>query len=366
MQLTQRLVLAGAAALIIGCSSTAQRPPRDLAGGATVPQVLPAAERARIADGAIRRDLGYLETLQARIKALNDAGEPAGGYALAKAQCWLEWSLDEYHDNDRTGAIEEAASESLQIIDALERGQSPELGTRIVATSTRLREDLWTRAQQARERAEFQPPRRCANVSTACLEVKLVEAGHDFRETGWRHARAALMEAEQLAERATAELRDCAPLPPPPPAAPLDGDDDGDGIANSRDQCANTPPPSRVDSVGCEIKAEIRLPGVNFETNKATLLAGSSAVLDDAAATLKRYPELRIEIAGHTDAGGSDAYNLALSQRRAAAVRDYLLRAGVANALTARGYGESQPLADNRSDAGRQQNRRVVLRILSE
>jgi outer membrane protein OmpA-like peptidoglycan-associated protein len=365
MQLTQRLVLAGATALIIGCSSTAQRPPRDLAGGAAVPKVLPAAEPARMTDGAIRRDLGYLESLQARIKALNDAGEPAGGYALAKAQCWLEWSLDEYHDNDRTGAIEEAAGESLKIIDALERGQSPELATRIVATSTRLREDLWARAQQAREHAGFQPPRRCANVSTACLEVKLVEAGHDYRETGWRHARAALIEAEQLAELGAAELRDCAPLPPPP-VAPLDGDDDGDGISNSRDQCANTPPPARVDSVGCEIKAEIRLPGVNFETNRATLLPGSSSVLDDAVATLKRYPQLRIEVAGHTDASGSDAYNLALSQRRAAAVRDYLLRAGVANALTARGYGESQPLADNRSDAGRLQNRRVVLRILSE
>ncbi|MCS6948162.1 MAG: OmpA family protein, partial [Steroidobacteraceae bacterium] len=78
----------------------------------------------------------------------------------------------------------------------------------------------------------------------------------------------------------------------------------------------------------------------------------------------KRHPELRIEVAGHTDDRGSDAYNLDLSQRRAEAVRDYLAKAGVANPLSARGYGESQPIASNADAAGRAQNRRVVLRVL--
>jgi OOP family OmpA-OmpF porin len=88
-------------------------------------------------------------------------------------------------------------------------------------------------------------------------------------------------------------------------------------------------------------------------------------VLDGAVATLARYPQLRIEVAGHTDSRGADAYNRALSQRRADAVRAYLAEKGASNELTSRGYGEGQPIADNRTDAGRQQNRRVVLRILN-
>ncbi|MCS7001538.1 MAG: OmpA family protein [Dehalococcoidia bacterium] len=71
-----------------------------------------------------------------------------------------------------------------------------------------------------------------------------------------------------------------------------------------------------------------------------------------------------MEVAGHTDSRGSDAYNLALSQRRAETVLKYLTDNGVTNTLRARGYGERQPVASNRDEAGRAQNRRVVLRIL--
>jgi OOP family OmpA-OmpF porin len=81
-------------------------------------------------------------------------------------------------------------------------------------------------------------------------------------------------------------------------------------------------------------------------------------------ATLKRYPDLRIEVAGHTDSRGAEAYNQDLSERRANAVATYLRDAGVTNSVSARGYGESQPVASNDTDEGRQQNRRVVLRVL--
>ena len=77
-------------------------------------------------------------------------------------------------------------------------------------------------------------------------------------------------------------------------------------------------------------------------------------VLEGAIATLKRYPELNIEVAGHTDSRGSDAYNLDLSARRAETVLKYLQDGGVSNALTSRGYGERQPIASNNTDDGRQ------------
>ena len=129
--------------VLAACSGGPQRPPRDLAG-APVPQQLPVAERGRITDGAVRRDFSYIESLQQRIRALNERGVPAGGYALAKAQCWLEWSLDEYHDQDRTGVIEEAAGESRKIIEALAAlaAEGATKGARI-ALSLRLFTQVW-------------------------------------------------------------------------------------------------------------------------------------------------------------------------------------------------------------------------------
>ena len=83
------------------------------------------------------------------------------------------------------------------------------------------------------------------------------------------------------------------------------------------------------------------------------------------AATLYKNPDVRVEVAGHTDDQGSAGYNQGLSERRAKTVRDYLIKLGIAEErLTWRGYGEAEPIADNSTGDGREQNRRVVLRIL--
>lgn len=151
-----------------------------------------------------------------------------------------------------------------------------------------------------------------------------------------------------------------APPPPPPPA-----DTDGDGVLDPQDQCPGTPPGVAVDALGCERKGSITLEGVNFELNSADLTVDSRPALDRVASDLKKYPRLKIELQGHTDSSGSDAYNLKLSQRRADAVTGYLVNAGVPQAqVTSRGYGETQPIADNKSPDGRAQNRRVVMKVL--
>jgi OmpA-OmpF porin, OOP family len=142
-------------------------------------------------------------------------------------------------------------------------------------------------------------------------------------------------------------------------------DSDGDGVVDGQDKCPDTPKGDRVDSVGCSFKDEIKLPGVVFETNKADLLPESIPVLEGAIATLKRYADLKIQVAGHTDSRGSDAYNLDLSARRAATVLKFLQDGGVTNDISSRGYGERQPVANNNTEEGRQQNRRVVLRVLN-
>ncbi len=142
----------------------------------------------------------------------------------------------------------------------------------------------------------------------------------------------------------------------------LDGDNDG--VVDRLDECPDSAPGVQVDIKGCEIKEEITLQGVNFESNSDRLLPGATRVLDDAVATLKKNPTIKFEVSGHTDSDGAADYNESLSARRATTVHDYLANNGIAeDRMTVRGYGESQPIADNSTSAGKAQNRRVVLRI---
>jgi len=143
-------------------------------------------------------------------------------------------------------------------------------------------------------------------------------------------------------------------------------DGDGDGILDNVDQCPTTPAGDRVDSKGCSLPAVFNLIGVNFDTAKDTLRPEASVILDEAVAILKRYPGLKVEIAGHTDSAGSDDANQKLSQQRATAVMNYFIDKGVeAGRMSAKGYGEVLPIADNAAATGRSKNRRVELRSLN-
>lgn len=153
--------------------------------------------------------------------------------------------------------------------------------------------------------------------------------------------------------------------PPPPPPPPPNPDLDGDGVPNERDKCPNTRPGAVVDLDGCEVEAVIELQGVYFDFDKATIKPEGKVVLNEAAALLQKHERVVVEVAGHTDSTGSDAYNQGLSERRANAVKDYLTSKGVkASRLTARGYGESRPVASNDTKEGRAENRRVELIVL--
>jgi outer membrane protein OmpA-like peptidoglycan-associated protein len=151
-------------------------------------------------------------------------------------------------------------------------------------------------------------------------------------------------------------------------------DSDGDGVCDGIDQCPGTAKGLTVDAKGCpppppppayipEAKKELVLDKIFFETNSATLKPESSETLDKVAESLKNFPDVNIQVAGHTDNTGSAAYNMKLSDKRAKAVMDYLVSKGVpASQLTAKGYGLTEPVADNKTAEGRAQNRRVGLR----
>ena len=141
-------------------------------------------------------------------------------------------------------------------------------------------------------------------------------------------------------------------------------DSDGDGVKDYQDDCPNTPAGVVVDSRGCPIKNEIVLTinHVEFAFDSAELDAESRSALDAAVAVIKSHDSVSMDLIGHTDSKGSDAYNQKLSERRARAAVAYLVSKGVrADQLTAVGRGESSPVASNDTDAGRARNRRVEL-----
>lgn len=154
-----------------------------------------------------------------------------------------------------------------------------------------------------------------------------------------------------------------------PPAAPVvQTDSDGDGVYDAVDDCPGTLEGLKVDAKGCAVETEgqsIVLKGVTFLPGSATLTEEAKSVLDTAAAALSGQADLKVELGGHTDAQGRDDANMALSQRRAESARQYLIGKGIdAARLSAKGYGETQPIATNDTPAGRAENRRVEFKVI--
>jgi len=162
-----------------------------------------------------------------------------------------------------------------------------------------------------------------------------------------------------------------------------DGDEDGDGVPDSRDKCPGTPRGVQVDATGCPLQPPAPPPvveevvvvekeevivirDVHFEFDSARLTAADKDRLDTIATRLKQEAaSARLSVTGHTDSVGADGYNKKLSDRRAHSVTDYLIGSGVPRAsfVSVSGAGESQPVADNATAEGRAMNRRTEIKI---
>lgn len=150
-------------------------------------------------------------------------------------------------------------------------------------------------------------------------------------------------------------------------ASGCEKDADNDGIVDRVDRCPATAAGVKVDAQGCELKTTFVLKGVTFATASAELIGDSLKVLDEVRDTLQLHLEIKVEVAGYTDSRGLRKYNVGLSQRRAEAVRAYLVEQGISvDRLTAKGYGPDKPIADNATFAGRAANRRVEMHILTK
>jgi OOP family OmpA-OmpF porin len=153
-----------------------------------------------------------------------------------------------------------------------------------------------------------------------------------------------------------------------------DPDNDKDGIPDALDKCPNQPETINhyKDEDGCpdEIPAEVKkftgvIEGINFKTASAEILPGSWVVLDRALKVLQDYPDVNLEISGHTDSKGKASYNLGLSQRRADSVKLYFVSRGIsASRLVSIGFGKDRPIADNSTSSGRATNRRTEFKLI--
>ncbi|UQS14865.1 OmpA family protein [Pseudomonas sp. HS6] len=155
-----------------------------------------------------------------------------------------------------------------------------------------------------------------------------------------------------------------APVPAP---AEVCSDSDNDGVCDNVDKCPDTPANVTVDADGCPAVAEVvRVElDVKFDFDKSVVKPNSYGDIKNLADFMKQYPSTRTTVEGHTDNVGPDAYNQKLSERRANAVKQVLVNQyGVESSRVGSvGYGESRPVADNKTEAGRAVNRRVEAQV---
>lgn len=163
------------------------------------------------------------------------------------------------------------------------------------------------------------------------------------------------------------EPEQVAATPPPPPAEPArepDVDSDGDGVVDRLDRCPDTPRGTEVGVHGCP-DVLLVLTGVKFKFDSSQIEPASSQILNRAVEALRKANSVNVRIVGHTDNIGTNAYNQKLSQRRADAVRDYLIKHGISGSrLSTDGMGEDRPVASNNTEEGRFQNRRVEFHVV--
>ena len=357
IRLTIAALMLASLALLASCSAS-QVPARSANYDG-----LPTAGRqsARISDPAITADRRFMTSLQTRMGKLNAAGVAAKNYHLTKAGAWLDFAMEEYSDNDRTGIVELALEQALFLTRGLEAKEARlPMDTTIIAGSRRVRDDLWTRIADYKQERAFD----CIADRIAKLEVQLVWAGHEDIEGGWRHAKPYIEIAEDMVAGIDAALADCHTRNDAARSNAARSD-----LANAEPTALAVPIAPVNEALTLSADALFRFDGAS---SKDVLAAGREQ-LDRLVGKLKGLQRVeRVLLTGHSDRLGDAPYNLRLSQARAETVRQYLIDNGInASLVQSAGAGESEPLVTCNGDRASatlvdclQLNRRVEVRII--
>jgi OOP family OmpA-OmpF porin len=288
-------------------------------------------------------DQATFDALQRRLDnlaPLKSSANPWDIYNLAKAQAWLDFAFDSRAQHDTSGVTRDAFQESELMTAQLEAGAGNiSLETPLITSSARLRDDIWQKAEEMKKHQGL----RCAAARIAQFEVQLVQAGHAYKELGWRHSKPYVQAVERLAKDAEARLAAC-----PPPVTTAE---------ELPPEVANEPPHRQVLSLAKRVHFAYRLAQIGYAT---------AQVLEQVSYVLRTNPDLTVELRGHADRRGSRRYNLKLSRERAEAVKGYLVNSGVVEKrITVSALGKAEPLAQGQTVLDYARNRRVDFMISS-
>ena len=339
------------AAALVGCSSGVFK---NEAPGPAAQATGLTPQQARNTDQRIFSDLKTFESIQLRLRKLNEMGVPQNSYSLAKAQCWLDTAKSQYYENDRTGYIEESLTEAIKITQALEADKSARAGfdTPLVARSSLLRNDLWAQLSTYKN----QPATLMCNAKTvACAEVRLVRAGHANEQTGWRQATPWVQMVEDALTQAKTEADRCVQTAQPGVTA-------GTPVASMSAPVAVALVPAQVISR----ETYVLLTDTLFKFGKSgsgDMISGGLQRLADVAQRLNSYKSIQtLNVLGYTDRLGTDDYNDKLSEARAKTVQAYLESLGVKPAASvARGKGKRDPVSKDCTGATSREQQMVCL-----
>jgi OmpA-OmpF porin, OOP family len=256
------------------------------------------ASKARITDRAIFADQKEMQALQDRLAMLNKSkGVPLNSYQHAKAQCWLDVAAHEYHRNDRSGFIEYALNKTKIAITSLEGG--------VVATDSNDKEQ-----------------RFCSQAERACQEVRQEHADHEERQFGWRHARAYHVIAQDLLKQAKVKEQACVVANTLPATSISTEALRGPVITGS--------PVAPMVITKFVLLTDALFPFDKFQEKDLSTLARKHLNQMIEKLPKQGYATTNISVTGYADRLGTKEYNLALSEKRAQTIRDYLVSKGIA------------------------------------
>ena len=254
--------------------------------------------------------------LQIRLKNQVAKGVSVDAYAVALAQAWIDYARESYFRKDRRASLE-ASNEAQFVIENIEReGAEANVDARLIASSAKLRDDLWLTAATFKRGEHF----HCATWQTARLELALIAAGRADNDMGWRAARPFLRRAERFARDAEAKIKACAEPEP---------------VTKAED-------PSVDKQVAGEVIATLPQAGTTIDTGPQTLpdrvhFARESAEISDVSAlvlerisyVMRANPAIVLDLRGYADELSAQDDNEKLALARSQGVRDYLVETGV-------------------------------------
>jgi outer membrane protein OmpA-like peptidoglycan-associated protein len=259
-------------------------------------------------------DLERIEQLQRRADKLGFGAPGPDNYTLCKARAWLDMALIEYHEQERTGIVQDAVEQAAQLLHKLDADPAYHgLDTPHPYASEKVRADLWGIADKLKQQGEA----ACVGCKLAKLEVQLVWTGHDKWESGWSHAEPFARIAENLAYEVQA--------------------------GNAKCRVAAAPASETI-----VIKKHTLVTAVLFDFDLSLVTDGKQR-LDDIVEQLKTWNKVEsIQLVGHADRlneAGGERYNMKLSQRRVEFIKDHIVSQGIAAELVGTAaMGDTQPI----------------------